>query len=495
MLAGDSAGGGYALALALRCATAAARSPTAWCCTSPWADLTTSTPDRRRSRRGTPGCSSARCAPTRGWWAGSPDDLGRPEVSPALADLDGLPPALMFCGTRDTLAPGCRLLAARAAESTWDLTYVEGPDLIHVYPLLPFVPEARRAWWQTLEFLAVTVRVLAFDDLDARTAYAVWRLRQDVFVVEQACPYPDLDGRDLEPGTRHLVLTGCRRGAAGLPAAARRRRRGPDRAGGLAGGARRAAGRPADAGRPGRRPPAGRSCWTPSRRLAGGTRRFRLRGLRARSSSRTSIRTCRCVGVADRFSRLRAVDPSGRRRRERFGSRARDQQLEVRPRLQLASAALKTSRSASGARAGSRSAPARRRTPSRPGRRRRRGAARAASSWWSRSSSIRACVDGATGPCAGSRAGRAAPHLGQRAEEVASGLLGGHGSKPIDGVIVGSTWSPAKSSPAARSANTKWPWCGRACAPRRGSGADRDRVVPPARRRVPPGDRSGGRRR
>jgi ElaA protein len=54
----------------------------------------------------------------------------------------------------------------------------------------------------------VTVRVLAFDDLDARTAYDVWRLRQDVFVVEQACPYPDLDGRDLEPGTRHVLLTG-----------------------------------------------------------------------------------------------------------------------------------------------------------------------------------------------------------------------------------------------------------------------------------------------
>lgn len=51
------------------------------------------------------------------------------------------------------------------------------------------------------------MRVARFDELDARTAYAVWRLRQDVFVVEQQCPYPDLDGRDLEAGTRHLVLT------------------------------------------------------------------------------------------------------------------------------------------------------------------------------------------------------------------------------------------------------------------------------------------------
>ncbi len=48
--------------------------------------------------------------------------------------------------------------------------------------------------------------MLAFDDLDARTAYDVWRLRQHVFVVEQSCPYPDLDGRDLEEGTRHVLM-------------------------------------------------------------------------------------------------------------------------------------------------------------------------------------------------------------------------------------------------------------------------------------------------
>jgi ElaA protein len=52
----------------------------------------------------------------------------------------------------------------------------------------------------------VTVAVLAFDDLDATTAYDVWRLRQQVFVVEQGSPYPDLDGRDAEPGTAHVLL-------------------------------------------------------------------------------------------------------------------------------------------------------------------------------------------------------------------------------------------------------------------------------------------------
>ena len=56
-------------------------------------------------------------------------------------------------GTRDLLVPGCRLLARRAEEAGWDLSYVEEPDLIHVYPLVSFIPEARRAWRATREFL------------------------------------------------------------------------------------------------------------------------------------------------------------------------------------------------------------------------------------------------------------------------------------------------------------------------------------------------------
>ena len=51
-----------------------------------------------------------------------------------------------------------------------------------------------------------TVRVAGVDDLDPRTAFDVWRLRQEVFVVEQECAYPDLDDRDLEAATRHVVL-------------------------------------------------------------------------------------------------------------------------------------------------------------------------------------------------------------------------------------------------------------------------------------------------
>ncbi|MBW8172657.1 GNAT family N-acetyltransferase [Ornithinimicrobium sp. Arc0846-15] len=34
--------------------------------------------------------------------------------------------------------------------------------------------------------------------IEPETLYALMRLRVDVFVVEQECPYPELDGRDLE---------------------------------------------------------------------------------------------------------------------------------------------------------------------------------------------------------------------------------------------------------------------------------------------------------
>ena len=54
--------------------------------------------------------------------------------------------------------------------------------------------------------MTVALRRCAGDELDAATLYDLLRLRVDVFVVEQACPYPDLDGRDLAADTRHFWL-------------------------------------------------------------------------------------------------------------------------------------------------------------------------------------------------------------------------------------------------------------------------------------------------
>jgi len=51
------------------------------------------------------------------------------------------------------------------------------------------------------------LRSATFRDLDTTTLYGLLKLRSDVFVVEQECVYADLDGRDDEPGTRHLWFT------------------------------------------------------------------------------------------------------------------------------------------------------------------------------------------------------------------------------------------------------------------------------------------------
>ncbi|EGA88640.1 GCN5-like N-acetyltransferase [Planococcus donghaensis MPA1U2] len=48
-------------------------------------------------------------------------------------------------------------------------------------------------------------KVYHFEDLSTRQLYDVLKLRVDVFVVEQNCPYPELDGLDQQ--SIHLVCS------------------------------------------------------------------------------------------------------------------------------------------------------------------------------------------------------------------------------------------------------------------------------------------------
>ena len=45
-----------------------------------------------------------------------------------------------------------------------------------------------------------------FTELTTREFHDIVRLRIDVFVVEQECPYGELDGRDTEDATRHVWI-------------------------------------------------------------------------------------------------------------------------------------------------------------------------------------------------------------------------------------------------------------------------------------------------
>ena len=45
-----------------------------------------------------------------------------------------------------------------------------------------------------------------FSALDSQTLFSIMRVRVDVFVVEQACPYPEFDDHDIADTTRHVYL-------------------------------------------------------------------------------------------------------------------------------------------------------------------------------------------------------------------------------------------------------------------------------------------------
>lgn len=52
----------------------------------------------------------------------------------------------------------------------------------------------------------ITQRFAAAHQLHPLTALEIARLRVDVFVVEQNCPYPEFDDRDTERSTLHMWL-------------------------------------------------------------------------------------------------------------------------------------------------------------------------------------------------------------------------------------------------------------------------------------------------
>lgn len=49
----------------------------------------------------------------------------------------------------------------------------------------------------------MTWELKSFTDLDTNLLYEILKLRVEVFVVEQSCPYPELDGYDQN--SLHLV--------------------------------------------------------------------------------------------------------------------------------------------------------------------------------------------------------------------------------------------------------------------------------------------------
>jgi acetyl esterase/lipase len=141
-LAGDSAGGQIALSAAVALRDQQHTVPRT-VLVSPALDLSLSNPDIDRVQPSDPWLGRDGTRVFIEHWRG-PLAIGDPRVSPLAADLDGLGPLTVFCGTRDILNPDTRLLVDKAGRAGVDIDYHEGSGLVHVYPLTP-TPEGRAA--------------------------------------------------------------------------------------------------------------------------------------------------------------------------------------------------------------------------------------------------------------------------------------------------------------------------------------------------------------
>jgi len=142
-IAGDSAGGGLALACLVALRDAGDRLPAAAVCLSPLADLEQSgdsskggIDDPMVSRDGTEVMIEA-------YLQGR--DRRDPRASPIHADFKGFPPLLIQVGTREILLDDSTRVAARARAAGVPVELEVGEGLTHVFQLHPHLPESATA--------------------------------------------------------------------------------------------------------------------------------------------------------------------------------------------------------------------------------------------------------------------------------------------------------------------------------------------------------------
>jgi epsilon-lactone hydrolase len=155
-VAGDSAGGGLAVALLVAVRDAGQALPAAAVLMSPTVDLTNSgasmTERADQDPISTPAMLEQFAAD---YLAGA--DPKSPLASPLFAPLAGLPPLLIQVGTADLLLSDSERLGAAAAKAGVDVTLEIGEGLPHVYPLMLGTPEAAQATEQSGKFLRAQV--------------------------------------------------------------------------------------------------------------------------------------------------------------------------------------------------------------------------------------------------------------------------------------------------------------------------------------------------
>ncbi len=145
LIAGDSAGGGLALALASAVREAGLPPPVAIVAFSPWTDLAnTGAAVVENAQRCAMFTAPALHQAAGLYLAGA--DPADPRASPLHADLSGLPPLLLFAGSDEMMRDDTTRLAERARAAGVDVDMHLEPGVPHVWPMFArYLPEGRAA--------------------------------------------------------------------------------------------------------------------------------------------------------------------------------------------------------------------------------------------------------------------------------------------------------------------------------------------------------------
>jgi len=153
VIAGDSAGGGLAVAALVALRDAGEPLPAAGVCISPWVDMegtgesmvTKADVDPIVRPEGMPEMAKV--------YLGEADPR-TPLASPIYADLTGLPPLLIQVGTAETLLDDATRLAERAKSAGVDVILEPWEDMIHVWhTFAEMLPEGQKAIERIGEFV------------------------------------------------------------------------------------------------------------------------------------------------------------------------------------------------------------------------------------------------------------------------------------------------------------------------------------------------------
>jgi epsilon-lactone hydrolase len=145
VIAGDSAGGGLALATLVALRDAGDPLPAGGLLFSPWTDLAATGATIRTNDSADPMfCGAAIKLATQVYLGDTPPT--HPYASPVYADLHGLPPLFIMAGSTEVLLDDSQRVADNARAAGVDCEFEVWKNMPHVWPVFaPFIPEANRA--------------------------------------------------------------------------------------------------------------------------------------------------------------------------------------------------------------------------------------------------------------------------------------------------------------------------------------------------------------